>query len=116
MTLGYKQLKNQIVHVFGMVMVKQSPPTAKGMVFVTLEDETGFINLVFHPHKYACFFEMIEHHPFLCACGELQVAGDYRSILVHFLYPTRTHTAPVIKMNKKGEKRKSELPEPRHYY
>jgi error-prone DNA polymerase len=34
------------VRVAGMVLVRQRPPTANGTVFMTLEDETGLINLI----------------------------------------------------------------------
>ncbi|HTE06196.1 MAG TPA: hypothetical protein VK824_08370, partial [Planctomycetota bacterium] len=37
------------VWVAGMVICRQQPPTAKGLVFVSLEDETGFINLIVAP-------------------------------------------------------------------
>jgi len=35
--------------VAGMVVVRQAPPTAKGHLFITLEDETGLINLIIRP-------------------------------------------------------------------
>jgi hypothetical protein len=39
----------QTVRAAGMAVVHQSPPTAKGMHFLTLEDESGFINVVVRP-------------------------------------------------------------------
>ena len=47
-----------------MVLVKQSPGTARGMVFVTLEDETGFINLAFTPQVYARFYRAVDQQAF----------------------------------------------------
>ena len=38
-----------MVHVAGVVLVRQQPGTAKGVCFITLEDETGVINLVIWP-------------------------------------------------------------------
>ncbi len=38
------------VHVAGLVTQRQRPATAKGTVFVTLEDETGMINVIVWPH------------------------------------------------------------------
>jgi error-prone DNA polymerase len=93
--------ENKNVNVFGMVRVKQSPPTAKGMVFITMEDETGFINLALHPYKYAAFFEIVEKEVFLCVNGELQMAGDYRSILVNFFYPLKEKLASVSPLQSK---------------
>lgn len=43
----------QRVRVGGVVIVRQRPSTAKGMCFVTLEDESGFINVVFTPDLFA---------------------------------------------------------------
>ena len=40
------------VRVAGLVSVTQRPPTAKGMCFITLEDEFGFINIVIPPDVY----------------------------------------------------------------
>ncbi len=39
--------------VGGVVIVRQRPATAKGMCFATLEDETGFVNVVFTPDLFA---------------------------------------------------------------
>jgi error-prone DNA polymerase len=40
------------VKVAGQVIIRQRPPTAKGMCFVTLEDESGFVNVVITPDLY----------------------------------------------------------------
>ncbi len=70
------------VFAFGMVLVKQSPGTAKGMVFVTLEDETGFVNLAFTPQVYARFYRQVDQQAFLCIVGKLQRVNESHSILV----------------------------------
>jgi error-prone DNA polymerase len=41
------------VHVGGAVIVRQRPGTAKGMCFMTLEDETGFANVAITPERFA---------------------------------------------------------------
>ncbi len=38
-----------MVQVAGVVLIRQRPGSAKGVVFITLEDETGTINLVVWP-------------------------------------------------------------------
>lgn len=112
-----KITENKNVNVFGMVRVKQSPPTAKGMVFITMEDETGFINLALHPYKYAAFVEVVEKESFLCVNGELQMAGEYRSILVNFFYPVREQLAEVSRLQaRRVPAIDSKLLEPRQYY
>lgn len=40
------------VRVAGLAAITQRPPTAKGMCFITLEDEFGFMNIVIHPDIY----------------------------------------------------------------
>ncbi|MCP4766719.1 MAG: DNA polymerase III subunit alpha [Gammaproteobacteria bacterium] len=70
------------VFSFGMVLVKQSPGSAKGMVFVTLEDESGFINLAFTPQVYTRYYRQVDQQPFLCVVGRLQRVNESHSILV----------------------------------
>ena len=71
-----------VVSVFGMLISKQAPPTAKGMVFYTLEDETGFLNLVFTPQVYRKFHQFLEGQKIHCVSGILQKNQDSHSILV----------------------------------
>jgi error-prone DNA polymerase len=70
------------VFAFGMVLVKQSPGSAKGMVFVTLEDETGFFNLAFTPQAYSRYYREVDQQPFLAVVGRLQRVHESHSILV----------------------------------
>ncbi|OFV81198.1 MAG: hypothetical protein A2Y78_07870 [Acidobacteria bacterium RBG_13_68_16] len=42
----------QLVRVAGVVIVRQRPYTAKGMCFMTLEDETGFANIAVMPNNF----------------------------------------------------------------
>ncbi|MDJ0776747.1 MAG: error-prone DNA polymerase [Gammaproteobacteria bacterium] len=70
------------VFAVGMVLVKQSPGSAKGMVFVTLEDETGFINLALTPQVYARYHRLVDQQPLLAVVGKLQRVAESHSILV----------------------------------
>ncbi len=94
--------RNSIVLTFGMTLVKQSPGSAKGMVFITLEDETGFINLVFTPDVYAKYYKIVERQPFLCVEGRLQKASDYHSILVREIFEPDLNQN-VVKIERKLE-------------
>jgi error-prone DNA polymerase len=49
----------QFVRVAGLILLRQRPGTAKGITFVTMEDETGSINLVLHPSTW-------ESHYLIC--------------------------------------------------
>jgi len=62
------------VRVAGEVVVRQSPPTAKGFAFVTLEDETGMVNLVLPPKVVARHRPLLDA-PLLLAEGVVQWEG-----------------------------------------
>jgi error-prone DNA polymerase len=65
----------------GLVIVRQSPPTARGMVFLTLEDETGFVNVAFRPDLYDRLRRTVSGEPFLVVEGILQRDGLATSLL-----------------------------------
>jgi len=46
-------LPGQKVRACGIVTVRQRPPTANGTLFITLEDETGVVNLVVWSQSFA---------------------------------------------------------------
>jgi len=71
------------VRVAGMVIVRQRPPTAKGHVFITLEDEEGLINLIIRPTVYERYKSAIRNALLLWAEGRLQQEGHAISVLVH---------------------------------
>ncbi len=77
-----RQTIGKNVLVFGVVQIVQSPPTAKGMFFITLEDETGFLNLVLRPNVYQKFKHLIQTQWALLVVGELQNNDGYASLLV----------------------------------
>ena len=63
------------VVVAGLVICRQRPHTAKGFVFVTLEDETGMLNVVIPPTVFERQRLLIAGSPLLMVRGELQVEG-----------------------------------------
>lgn len=77
-----KVIRNQVIHIFGMILVRQAPPSAKGMVFVTLEDEYGFINLAISPQVYQKFYPLIERQAFVCVEAKMQKEGESHSLWV----------------------------------
>ena len=87
------------VFVFGMVLVKQSPGSAKGMVFVTLEDEKGFINLAFTPQIYTRYYQQVDQQPYLCVVGKLQRVNESHSILAKRVFIAET-SASLMSMRK----------------
>ena len=57
----------------GLVICRQRPGTAKGFVFLTLEDETGLVNVVVLPKKFEKQALMISTAPLILVRGTLQV-------------------------------------------
>jgi error-prone DNA polymerase len=60
------------VRVAGWVIVRQRPGTAKGFVFLTLEDETGIANIIITPQLFSKNRLVLVDHPFLLIEGTLQ--------------------------------------------
>lgn len=60
------------VRVAGTVITRQRPGTAKGFVFLTLEDETGISNVIVRPDVFARERLAILDEPFLLVEGVLQ--------------------------------------------
>jgi error-prone DNA polymerase len=71
-----------VVRVAGLAIVRQSPPTAKGHLFISLEDETGLVNLIVRPDLYAAERRVLREASVLVAEGVLQRDGRATSVLV----------------------------------
>ena len=57
----------------GLVICRQRPPTAGGVMFVTLEDETGFVNAIIWPPVQERFRLLVKTAPFLGVTGRVQL-------------------------------------------
>ncbi|HEU4382244.1 MAG TPA: DNA polymerase III subunit alpha [Anaeromyxobacteraceae bacterium] len=75
------------VEVAGLVIVRQRPQTAKGIVFVSLEDETGIANLVVMPDVYHQYRPLVRASPFLLARGRVERTGRVVNVKVRELRP-----------------------------
>jgi len=60
------------VRVAGAVVTRQRPGTAKGVVFLSLEDETGIANAIITPQVFAEYKRTIVDSPYLIVEGVLQ--------------------------------------------
>ena len=65
-----------------MVVVRQAPPTAKGHLFVTLEDETGLANLILRPDLYERERATLRRATVLLVQGVVQRDKTATSLLV----------------------------------
>jgi error-prone DNA polymerase len=75
------------VEVAGLVIVRQRPETAAGIVFVSLEDETGIANLVVMPDVYERFRPVVRGAAFLLARGRVERNGQVVNVRVTSLAP-----------------------------
>lgn len=64
--------KGELVSVAGVVICRQQPGTASGVVFITLEDETGFANLILWNRVFEQFRLPARHATVLLAHGEVE--------------------------------------------
>jgi error-prone DNA polymerase len=75
------------VWVAGMVAVRQRPPTAHGITFISLEDESGLLDLVVKPDVYHRLRDPLHSAHLLIAGGIVQRAEGATSVLVHHATP-----------------------------
>ena len=71
--------------VAGLVLLRQRPSTAKGITFMTLEDETGTANLIVHPSTWERFHRVARRSGVLIARGMLQRQHEIVHLLVDHL-------------------------------
>jgi len=68
-----------IVRVAGVVLIRQRPDSAQGVVFITIEDETGTANLIVWPHKMERYRRQVLSAHLIGVEGRLQREG----IVIH---------------------------------
>ena len=66
----------ELVTVAGLVMVRQRPGTAKGVIFITLEDETGIANVVVWSKVYEAYRRPVVAGRLLRVTGRIQRDGE----------------------------------------
>ncbi len=70
------------VRVAGLVLLRQRPSTAKGITFVTLEDETGTINLVVRQNTWERFYTVVRRSSAWLASGRIERKEQVIHVLV----------------------------------
>jgi error-prone DNA polymerase len=77
------------VRTAGYVVCRQAPGTAKGHVFLTLEDEEGLLNVVLRPHIYQKYRYIIRTEPLIAVEGVLQKREGIANIVAERITPLR---------------------------
>ena len=83
----------QYTRVAGCVIARQRPGTAKGFVFLSLEDETGIANVIVNPDLYEEYRLIINREKFLRVDGILQNQDNVISIKAARVAPIRISAA-----------------------
>ncbi|MEC9248504.1 MAG: error-prone DNA polymerase, partial [Pseudomonadota bacterium] len=85
-----------VVNVIGLVISRQRPQTAAGVIFITLEDESGLINLIIWPSVVKAFEDTLIGAKILSVRGKLQKDG----IVVHIVAQNMSdHTSEIENIN-----------------
>jgi error-prone DNA polymerase len=90
------ELKNGCrLKVGGIVLVRQRPGTAKGITFVTLEDETGTVNLIVRREIWERYRRVASRAVAMIAHGQLQRESEVTHVLVNKLEDLSQHLADM---------------------
>jgi error-prone DNA polymerase len=88
-TLSTKELREQphraAVQLAGLVVARQRPATANGVVFMLLEDEHAQVNLVIAPQVYERYRAVVRSEPLLLVRGRYEHSDRNRNVLVREL-------------------------------
>ena len=84
------------VRVAGSVICRQRPGTAKGFVFLSIEDESGIANAIITPDLFAEKRVMVVNNPFLMVEGKLQHLDNVISVKVETIEPLRLPNVSAV--------------------
>jgi error-prone DNA polymerase len=83
------------VRIAGAVIARQRPGTAKGFVFLSLEDETGIANAILTPDLFERYRGAVVREPFLMLEGRLQNQDGVVSVKAERLFPLTISRAEI---------------------
>ena len=66
-------------------MVRQKPSSAKGVIFLTLEDEMGPINVIIWPSLVNAYYNEVMHSKLLSISGTVQREGEVVQLIAQVL-------------------------------
>ena len=85
--------------VAGLVLVRQRPGTAKGVIFLTLEDETGIVNVVVWAKMFERHRRVVMNAKFLAVRGKIERSG----IVIHVIAEDLVDLTPELALLSSGE-------------
>jgi error-prone DNA polymerase len=90
---------NQFVRVAGCVIARQRPGTAKGFVFLSMEDETGIANIIFTPDMFEKNRAVVTRSRFLRVEGTLQQQDGVVHVKAQRVEPLTITDVPISSHN-----------------
>jgi error-prone DNA polymerase len=99
------------VQFAGLVVARQRPATANGVVFMLLEDEHAQVNLVIAPQVYERFRAVVRSEPLLLVRGRYEHSDRNRNVLVREL----VSLAPLARSLTDGADIHAALPRAHHF-
>jgi len=107
--LSTKQLSSakdgDVVRVAGLVIVRQRPGTANGICFMTIEDETGFANVVVFENLFQKYRKEVLQSQLIMVEGKLQVEGE----VIHVIAGSCYNFSKLLRQLTKSKKENSSL-------
>jgi error-prone DNA polymerase len=85
----------QLVRVAGLIVLRQRPGTAKGITFVTMEDETGSINLVVRPKTWESHYLVCKQSNAWLVHGTLESRQGVIHVLVSLIEDLSKSIGPL---------------------
>jgi error-prone DNA polymerase len=82
-----KHIRAGLVRIGGIVICRQRPETAGDFMFMTLEDETGLINVIVQPKIYHAQTRALRGEPLLVIEGILQREGAVLDVIARRAWP-----------------------------
>ena len=105
------------VQLAGIVVARQRPQTAKGYVFVLMEDEDGPINAIVKPKVYQRDRSTVRMEPFVTVRGRLQKDGATLNVIASSVRPLRMGSVvPEETIQDAMEEARPELPHVREWW
>jgi error-prone DNA polymerase len=87
---------NRQVKVAGVILMRQRPGTGKGITFVTLEDETGIVNLVVYKDIWERFHRIARHSNAWLVRGRLERRHRVIHVIVQHLQDLHEQLASLV--------------------
>lgn len=97
----------------GLVLVRQRPGSAKGVMFATIEDETGVVNVVVWPSLFEKQKRVVLGAGMLAVNGKIQREGDVVHLVAQRLFDL---SADLASLGERGADDPVDTPKPRDIY